>query len=110
MTTRSATLAADTFPGGSATTVVATVPVGETWIVKQADVWLTSFLNSSVQLYWRRANGAQGIFVQQSIVSPFIAHFVGWSVGEPGDELVAFGSNADFYLWVSGTRLQGVAP
>jgi hypothetical protein len=110
MAVRTATLVADTFPGGGATTVAATVPDGETWILKQLDLNLTSFATSTVRIFWQRANGAQGVIFSQSIGTPFIAHFTGFTVAEPGDQLLVFSSNADFYLWASGSRLEGVAP
>lgn len=110
MTVRSAVLVADTFPGSGATTTLATVPDGQTWILKQADVQLTAFLTSTVQIYWLRSNGARGVIFSQSIASPFIAHFTGLSVGQPGDQLIGTSSNADFYAWLSGSKLEGVAP
>lgn len=101
----------EAYVGAGGDTTLATVPDGETWIVKQVDVHGVAFLNSSISLYWvHPASGTRGYFLQQTLSSPYVSHYTGFAVGEPGDELHAFSSANDIEVWVSGSRLEGVAP
>lgn len=99
------------YVGAGSDTVIGTVPAGETWIVKQVDVHGVAFLNSSIQVYWLNpSTGTRGYFLVQTLASPYVAHYSGFAVGEPGDELHAFSSANDIEVWASGSKLEGVAP
>ena len=111
MPTRSATLAVSTVLAGAGATDLVQVPAGETWIIKSVEVALTGFVTSTVQVGVRTDDNSVSVRpVQQSVASPFVAHYTGWIVLEPTDWIWASTSAQDANLWISGTRLVGVAP
>lgn len=108
MSVRTAMLCNGIVPAGI-DTVLATVPAGETWIVKGAEI-SSSGLGSSTDQLWAEdlVSGARATFMQQSIPSLGVAHYTGYVVLEPGHTLNARASAVDMYAWVSGSRLMGV--
>jgi len=110
MSVRSAVLARGVVFAGD-TPLIGTVPDGETWIVKSAEVSPVGVGSSSVQLYAEAADAStRATFFQQTVPSLSPVHYSGWVVMLPGDNLFAHSSAVDEYYWVSGARLVGVAP
>lgn len=111
MPTRSAALFQGAIFAGAGATDLVQVPAGETWIVKGVEVSLTGLSNSTVQVGARKDDNSSSVrFVQQTVTSPFVAHYSGWVVLEPGDWLWASTSATDADVWIAGAELQGVAP
>lgn len=110
MPTRTAILGRGICFAGSPT-ILATVPAGETWIVKSVEVSPSGFGSSTVQVYLEDAGlGLRALFIQQTIASLGVAHYSGWVVAEPGTDLVCNPTSVDQYVWISGAKLQGIAP
>lgn len=110
MPTRSSALFQGAVFAGAGPTDLVQVPAGETWIVKGVEVSLTGFVNSTVQVGARKDDNSSSIrFIQQSVTTPFVAHYTGWVVLEPGDWLWASTSAQDADVWIAGAQLVGVA-
>lgn len=106
MAVRSANLAVGTKSGAGITTV-ATVPAGETWIIKDIRTYASG---GAVRALVGAARG--GLLVPISDGSLPNAGSRGvecWVVLEPGDEIQVFSNSTTFDFWVSGAMLSGVA-
>lgn len=111
MAVRTAALGRGLIFGGAGETLLATVPAGETWIVKGCEIALSGLGSSTVQVFATSADlSTRATFIQQLVPSLGVAHYTGFLVMEPGDTLTAASSSVDTNVWVSGTKLAGVAP
>lgn len=109
MATRSATLFRGVMLAGAGAVDFVQVPAGETWIVKSVEVALTGFVTSTVQVGLRDNPNAVSVRpIQQSVSTPYVAHYSGWLVLEPTDWLWGSTSSQDANVWISGARLVGV--
>jgi hypothetical protein len=110
MTVRSAVLATGRNNFGGVMTL-ATVPAGETWIIK--DVHIRDFTGASnsfnVNLYNPTTFVRNDLIYVAGVTQEF-ATWAGWVVAEPGDLLQLGCFNGLVTTWISGTKLIGVAP
>lgn len=93
----------------SATIVRATVPAGETWIVKSVLAQNWGGASGSLQIGCSDPTNSVGVyFVNQTLAAGAIAEWEGWVVLKPGDQVFTVLSASSVSMWVSGTRLLGV--
>lgn len=106
---RTAVLAQGDFTG-TALVILATVPAGETWIVKSVYVINTAAVAQSVFLSARRPSVPISVwFFTKSLNANELATWEGWVVLAPGDQLCLTMTVAPARLWASGSRLIGAA-
>ncbi len=110
MTVRSTILGRAALPD-SVDTVLATVPAGQTWIVKSAIVLCQEIGPTAVQVYIQSTT----LLMRAWLISGVLAttgriEWDGWVVALPGDTIHAFMGNDLGTVWVSGSKLMGVAP
>lgn len=109
MPVRSAPLARATLLT-TASTVLATVPTGETWLVKAVDVYYPGATAATLLLWVRNiAADVTQVIVNRSFPSGDVFHLELWLALTPGDQISAQAGAAGHRVWVSGTRLIGVA-
>jgi hypothetical protein len=109
MPTRTAVLGARLAPAG-VPFVFATVPAGQTWIAKSAFVNDQGGLGGQCFVWVSRSGGIVCIFAYTGDLTtiPFF-EWEGWVVAEPGDVFEVYAPDTDCVLWLSGTKLIGVA-
>jgi len=92
---------------------VATVPAGQTWIVKEVYVVNASGSSKVVAAGAQRPPGVLGISLTDgAALAPYSTEVQRglFTVLEPGDELFLYNSTAESAgLWISGAALDGVA-
>ena len=109
MPTRTAALAQLISPS-NASIAAFTCPAGETVIVKSATLFnSTGGALAGILYLLAVSTDVQSMLVSQSILSAGFAEWSGWRVMKPGDRVYFQPGGAGLHLWVSGTRLIGVA-
>lgn len=106
MTVRSATLAAGTMTTTNAWVTIATVPTGETWIIKTAFVYNAGAGSATIWGRLRRGNiAAVAYFVEGVFAVGAVPPVSGYAIAEAGDVLELFVTQQPVYYWWSGSRL-----
>lgn len=90
--------------------LVATCPPGITYLVKGIQVLNANTASATVNIVIIRPGGATVYLFQKTVQAGARDGAVGWDVMEPGDTLYFVASVGSVSFWVSGSRLQGVAP
>lgn len=110
MPTRTAVLARFVTSGSPTQTAVVTVPAGFTYIVKQINISnFTAVLQNAVVFPTDATFTFGGRIISQTIPASSILQYIGALVLGPGDQLIYRYDVDGVYLWVSGTKLAGVA-
>jgi hypothetical protein len=90
--------------------VFATVPAGESWLLKNAMVWNDGVANDSVQVL---VVTLAGVRIALAFGFPLAAHGIiqwnGFLIMKPGDTLQGSSSTSSSAVVASGARLPGVA-
>lgn len=95
---------------GTALVILATVPAGETWIVKSASVVNIAAGAQTVSLLARRPSVPVAVtFYTESLNASAVGQWNGWVVLAPGDQLALVMTVGPGRVWVSGSRLIGAA-
>lgn len=87
---------------------MATVPAGETWLIKTISIYNGS--GSSAVVTVRLLDSVLGqlaYLVSATYASGFTPAATGYYVADAGVTLEVNSANSSVYLWISGTRLQG---
>jgi hypothetical protein len=93
------------------TTTFATVPAGETWILKSGLFHNYTGTLGRLQFHIEDAAGvAFGQLIQEDIPSLTRKDWEGFVIAVPGDKLVGFCSQTPMSVWLSGAKLDGVRP
>jgi hypothetical protein len=106
MTTRSAVLGAATYANAGTWLTLSTVPTGEVWIVKSAQLWNAS--GGATTIYLRcldPSTGELAYLLSESVAALAVRQWEGWVVIPSGTNIQLFSSGAPVYIWVSGARL-----
>jgi len=110
MSTRTAVLAKFTTADGAGHDR-ATVPAGETWILKSAAIMNNAATTAGWQLWVHTADSITAAVMvssgSQLAGSGTVVSM--WVVLEPGDVIYFLGGVASVAVWLSGTKLAGVA-
>jgi hypothetical protein len=86
---------------------VATVPSGETWIIKEAIAYSAP---GTPRAFLAGRRGSLDVpFLDTPLAAAASVRHERWMVLEPGDQIVAYAQSSAFIYWVSGTKLSGVA-
>jgi hypothetical protein len=107
MSTRSAVLVHTLLSGFSAN-VLATVPAGETWILKSLLLYNGAVSASSIYVIVRDPSATVDCYVAREVVAaqtPF--NWNGWVVLDAGSQIRGLQSVDGARVWASGTRLVG---
>jgi len=92
------------------TITIATVPAGETWILKSLLVNNQSGVASTVIVLVNRPTPAVPVrLYSESVAQGATRTWEGWLVLQPGDEVKVNASAVSVFVWASGTRLIGLA-
>jgi hypothetical protein len=106
VTVRSAVLAAGTLTTTNAWTTIATVPAGQTWIIKTAIMYNAGAASSTVWGRLRRGNIlAVAYFVEGVFAVGSIPQVSGYAIAEAGDVIELFATQQPIYYWWSGSKL-----
>lgn len=109
MTTRTSVLAQFKSPDSNSIAAF-TCPAGETVIVKSAQIWNASGASLSAHLYLLEAlSGVESHLFDGTLLSSTGSDWAGWRVLKPTDRIYFQPGGALLHLWISGTRLIGVA-
>lgn len=109
MATRTATLGVANVTSTLQTTI-ATVPAGETWILKSA--LLNNFAVAAVGIqFWVHSSSLNinVLLFNGSLASNAVLTLSEWVVASPGDSFACILDGQPVRFWLSGTRLVGVA-
>lgn len=108
MPTRSGPVARFHQTAAGLTTVVYTVPVDTTLIVKHVVVRNSEVVDRTVNVYaWNNAAGAAGHMFSTIVVARTLQTWNGWLAMLPGDQLTLYTDGSNVHLWVSGALLPG---
>lgn len=93
------------------THVLFTVPAGQTWIVKDVVVTNNDGAGLSAVVSAVDSTGLIGsVIFSPTIAAGVQAELTTYQVLGPGDKLQVFASAQPYIVWVSGSKLAGVAP
>jgi hypothetical protein len=110
VTTRSAVLGRLIVTSTAAFTIF-TVPAGETWIVKSIALVNNAAGVAAGNITLRDASATFTVpLVQFNLASTVSGLYDVWAILSPGDVLRIGSSAFPMIIWVSGTKLTGVAP
>lgn len=105
MVVRSATLVRAR-SAGAGTVVVATVPVGETWIIKNTQVWNESAGTVGCNLWVQDpALTIYGTFCQLTLNPGSGGEQSTYTVAQAGDQIKAGFNIGGLVVWISGSKL-----
>lgn len=108
MPTRSGPIARFHQTAAGLTTVVYTVPVDTTAIIKHVVVRNSDTVDRQTDVYaWNNANGAAGHMFTQIVIARSLLTWNGWLAMMPGDQLTLYTASPNLHLWVSGALLPG---
>jgi hypothetical protein len=107
MPIRSGVLCAGASPG-AAGFVVGTVPVTDTWLLKDWRIYnLSGALQNVTLLVANQANTLFAVLFIGAVAAGAFASGACWVAGGPGATVQAVGGAAGVHFWVSGTDLPG---
>ena len=110
MATRTAILGVGLTTAGVSLTL-ATVPAGETWILKSCNIINIGAVNTMVKVTVNHATGGHVAAMFFAVVNAASeAYQERWIVAEPGDVIAAESDSAAVDVWLNGAQLAGVAP
>lgn len=108
MAVRSAVLAAASTTVVNNGVLVATVPAGETWLIKGVLLYNVSANSASVLAYVRRPSvSVFGFIVRAAVTAVNSASWSGLVVAEAGDQLYMQSDQQPTHVWFSGSKLSG---
>lgn len=111
MAVRSAVLARAKSAGGVHDYLLATVPDGQTWILKSAFIYNDANASRTGSVGVKRVAEDTYATALQGPFDPYSTNeWQGWIVAEPGDQIEFQAAGDDMVCWVSGAQLDGVAP
>ena len=95
-------------PAAAVETILFTVPVGYTYIVKDVVALNGGGGTDLVAAYAKDAGGLRGVCFYNTTIAAFaIARFAGWLVLNPGEQFAVYAGSGRSEFWVSGTSLVG---
>lgn len=105
MTIRSKVLYAGVMDMSEDEVILAVVPAGHTWLIKDAVAYGLGFPSCRLGLYIVDVDAFKGYLIQESFDYPSLARFSGVLVAEAGMRLAATAFPTGCYVWLSGSDL-----